>query len=264
MSELVHIVIAFLVLLGLLFLNFAGILPYFQDYGRKAVEFLEIPLVATFSLVKNSSQVLVRLSDIYKQNLILSEQVQELSGEVARLEKMSQENRILREALGFEQETNLKLTPAEVITRDFLESEQKLILNRGSSDGVASGAAVVVSGRVMVGVISEVAEHTSEMQVLTSSAVAINAEDAVTGATGIARGEHGLGMLFDLVSQDQPIKAGDDLVTSGLGGSFPKSLLIGKIAETRSGQEQLFQKASVIPAAGLQGLRFVFIVKKPR
>ncbi|MBI4050202.1 MAG: rod shape-determining protein MreC [Candidatus Doudnabacteria bacterium] len=262
MSAPVHVVIAFLVLMGLVLLNLAGGLQFVQDYGRKVVEFFDIPLVAVFSGIKKFSLVVVHVDDLYDQNIILTEQVQELSAEVATLEKASAENRILREALGFEQGRSLNLLPAEVITRDFMAPDQRLVLNRGAESGVTRGAAVIVSGRVLVGVISEVFNGTSEVQLLTASGVSVNAEDAVTGATGIVKGEHGLGLLLDLISQDATVNPGDRLVTSGLGGTFPKNLLIGKIGDTRSGTSELFQNASVIPAADLSALRFVFVVKR--
>lgn len=232
-----------------------------QDYARKGVELVNTPLVAVLSGIRNSFLFFGKIGDLYDENIILTEQVRELSASVAALEKASQENRILREALGFEQERGLDLLPAEVITRDFLVSDQKLVLNRGAKDGITTGNAVVVSGKVMVGVISQTFDRTSEMQLLTATGVAVNAEDTRSGATGVVKGEHGLGLLFDLISQDVSVKPGDKLVTSGLGGAYPKNLLIGTISDTRSGSSELFQNASVIPAADLRGLRFVFIVK---
>lgn len=259
--SVVHIVIASLVLLGFIFLNFTAALPWVFDFGRKGVAFLDTPLVVVFTHFKNFFQVVGSIKELNSQNIILETQVQVLTADLAGLEKMSEENRILREALSFEKQSSFDLLPAEVLSRDALEGEQKVTLSRGSRDGAARGQAVVVAGKIMVGVISEVSERTSEMELITSSEIAINAEDATSGAMGLIRGEHGLGLLFDLISQDDQVSAGDQLLTSGLGGTFPRNLLVGKVSDTRRESSELFQTASVIPAADLRSLRFVFIIK---
>jgi len=128
---------------------------------------------------------------------------------------------------------------------------------------IEAGDAVVVSGKVLVGVVSAVFDSTSQFELITSSGIAVNAQVSKREATGgIVRGEHGLGLLFDLISQTEVIKLKDRIITSGLGGRFPANLLIGEVGEIRSSSSELFQKASVISATNLRNLRVVFVVKK--
>ena len=259
---LVHIIIVFLILVGLIFLNAAGALPPFLDVSRRGMEFLSRPTAAPLQVLKNFAAGLVSLRDIMRQNQILGRQVEELSVQIAELEKSDFENRVLREALNFKADTPLVLIPAEVITLDVLNIDQKVTINRGRDQGIEAGDAVVVSGSVLVGAVSEVFDSTSQFELITSSAVAVNAQVAKSGASGIVRGEHGLGLLFDLISQTDTIEARDRIITSGLGGRFPANLLIGFVSEIRSSSSELFQKASLIPATNLRNLRVVFVVKK--
>lgn len=245
-----------------MFLQVAGILSPVLDWGRISVSFAMYPVVRPLAKVKNFISVAVRLSDLAARNDILNQQVEKLTADLAVSEKARQDNRFLREALGFKNETHLNAVPAEVITWDPLSFEPVVTLNRGERQGVGKGAAVVISGNILVGVISEVFAETSTMEVLTSSKTAVNAEVIPSGVRGIVRGEHGLGLTFDLVSQNEVIQPGDMLVTSGLGGQYPKSLLIGKIGKISSSESELFQKAGVVPATNLRNLRFVFVVKK--
>jgi rod shape-determining protein MreC len=65
-----------------------------------------------------------------------------------------------------------------------------------------------------------------------------------------------------MISQAQEIKEGDAVVTSGLGGEMPKSLVIGNISRIDQSKDKLFQEASVLPEANLSDLRIVFLVTK--
>lgn len=245
----------------MIFLNVAGMLGPVLDFGRAGTDFLATPLTGVFTKVDNFFGFFWHLRDLSAQNEILTRQVEKLSAEVAGLEKARQENRVLREALGFTGETKFLLVPAEVVAWDFLPANESVTLSRGRGSGVESGDAVVVSGGVLVGVITEALEHTSKMELVSASGMVINAEVARGGASGVVRGEHGLGLLFDLVSQNQVIKEGDRVVTSGLGGKFPAGLLIGQIGKIRSSSSELFQKAAVLPATNLRDIRVVFVIK---
>lgn len=262
MSEnAIHSFVAFLVLISLIFLNALGVLSPLLDAGRTTADVLTKPAVAVLQKFKNLLDVLFHVRDMVAQNHILSTQVGALTSELATLEKFRQENQVLREALGFQAESRLKLVPAQVIVYDLFNADQKVTLNRGSDHKVAVGDAVVVAGPVLVGVITSVSRDTSLMDLVSSSAVVVNAQTAVGTATGVVRGEHGLGLLLDLVSQKEALKTGERVTTSGLGGAFPANLLVGTIGEIRSRSSELFQKASVVPAANYRNIRVVFIVK---
>lgn len=260
--SIVHITIAFLVLAGLVFLNVTAVLNPVLDWGRVGAGFLAYPAVKVFDRVNEFFIFFSQLRHLAAENQLLGKRVENLTGEVANLEKAREENRFLRDALGFQTETKNALIPAEVIAWDPLNADQKITLSRGARQGVTEGASVVVAGNILVGVISKVLGETSQMDLLTSSDVVVNAQVVPGGATGIIKGEHGLGLSFDLVSQNEVIKNGDRVLTSGLGGRFPKNLLIGEVGRIRSGESELFQKASVIPATNLRSLRFVFVLKQ--
>src|SRR3989344_2110432 len=260
-KSFIHSFIALFLFALLMLANVSGILAPIIDYSRTGVNFLMTPFAAVFSKINNFFEVVGNIRNLAAQNDILGKQIEELTGELAVLEKEEQENRVLREALGFKQNTKLKLIPAEVMTLDPLKGDVRVTLNRGSNQGVSAQDAVVISGNVMVGVIAEVSDNTSQMNLVTSSQVNINAQNTSGKALGLVKGDHGLGLLFDLISQNEAIASGDKIVTSGLSGLYPKNLLIGTVSEIRSSSSELFQRASVIPAANLRNLRVVFIAK---
>ncbi len=257
----VQILVAVLVLTGLIFLSIVGILGPVLDWGRVFFDFLTYPLEKIFSKINNFFVLLFRLRDLAVQNEILSQQVEKFSSELAAVEKAKQESRALREALGFQGKTDLSLIPAEIITLDPLKVGEKLTINRGKKHGVTEGAPVLSAGGILVGVVTTAFENTSQIELITSSNITVNAEITSGEATGIVLGEHGVGLLFDLISQNEVIKPGDRVVTSGLGGSFPKNLLIGEVGKILTSESELFQKASIIPATNLRKLRIVLVIK---
>lgn len=249
-------------LLVLVVLNFFGALQTPFDFMRLGVNFLNWPVVKTFEKIDGSLKFLTSARDLMTQNQILERQIQELSGEVAALEKDQSENRFLREALGFQAESRHELVPAEVINFDILNVSQTITLNRGRKHGVETGSAVVVPEDILVAVVTEVSDSTAQAELITSTEVTVNAEVLPGRANGIIRGEHGLGILLDLVSQDELLEEGQQVITSGLGGQFPKGFLIGRVGQVISGGPELFQKASVVPAANLRHNKVVFVVKR--
>ncbi len=255
--------IAFGVLIMLIFLNGFGILSPILDYGRVSVNFLEVPLVSSLKWGRDWSKAFFEIHDLVKQNDLLSKQIEALNTELARRERALEENRILREALGFQGSTKYELVPGEVLNYDFLNINERVILNRGERDGVKAGDNVIVSGGTLVGIVSEVSQQTSFLELITSSGQAANARTANGKATGIVRGEHGLGLVFDQVSLSETLSADDRVVTSGLGGKFLPDLYIGKIGEVKIRSTDLFQVATVIPAVSYRNLQFVFIIKNP-
>ena len=261
-KELIHISTAGILLVALIFLNVSGAAGKIIDPLRSFVDILSRPLVKLFEKFENFLQLTFGLRGLVRQNEILTRQVEELTSQIAVLERSKIENKFLREALVFFRETKLELIPTEVLAFDILNVSQTVAIDRGKNDGVEVGDALIAAHGILVAVVSEVFDSTSEARLLTSSAVSVNAEVLPGGATGIVRGEHGLGLLFDLISQNEEIKTGDRVVTSGLGAGFPKNLLIGQIGEVDSGGPELFQKASILPAADLRHNKIIFVVKE--
>lgn len=203
----------------------------------------------TFGTIKN----------LAKENAALEQQVDELAFENARLQLAKQENIALRRALKLEEESKLLLTPAEIVTLDPTGFSQTITMRVQDISGLKEGAAVIVSPGILVGRVTKVTTNFVEATLITDHKVLINAEVVDSGAKGLVRGEHGLSLALDLVTQNELIKVGDRVVTSGLSNDFPRGLLIGDISGIRSGTSELFQKASISPAANLKNLRFVFI-----
>lgn len=210
---------------------------------------------------KNFFAVVFTIKNIVKENAVLNQKVDELSFETARLESAKEENQALRKALNFKQQSIFKMLPVEVKSFDPTGFTQTVIINAGSADGVSQSSTVIASPGLLVGKVTKVYADFSEVTLITDPVSIVNAKVADSNAQGLIRGQHGLSLLLDLLTQNEVIKPGDKVLTSGLGSDFPSDLLIGEVSAIASIPSQLFQKAYITPAADLRDLQFIFVIK---
>jgi len=78
---------------------------------------------------------------------------------------------------------------------------------------------------------------------------------------GLIKGTKQEALFLDLISKDVEVKVGEKVITSGLGGIFPKGILIGEIVEIEIFEDKMFQQITVRPATNLENLEQVFVVE---
>ena len=94
-----------------------------------------------------------------------------------------------------------------------------------------------------------------------SSSVSGRIQNPDSRATGIVRGRNDDWLLMQYIGQQEQVRTGDLVITSGLGGVFPAGMPIGKVAQLRRREQDLFQEALVEPAARLSHLERVYVLK---
>src|SRR3989344_1849396 len=217
-NNIFSLAIAFGILLALVVLNGFGALSPILDAGRVGGSFTLWPLEGVLRGLRDLGLAFFAVRDLVNQNDLLTRQIELLNADLARFGKAADENRVLREALGFQSDSALDLAAAEILSFDYLNFSQNIRLNRGRSQGIKTGDNVIAPGSILVGIVTEVTERSCVVELLTSSGQAANARTSSGLAAGIVRGEHGLGLILDQVSLSETLKIGDRVVTSGLGG----------------------------------------------
>ncbi|MBI2355721.1 MAG: rod shape-determining protein MreC [Candidatus Doudnabacteria bacterium] len=212
--------------------------------------------------IKTTFKTLFLIKKLSSENDQLTQKVDELSFENARLKAAKQENAALRRALNFEQESSFDLIPVAVKISDPTGFTQTIVVDKGRSSQITEGSSVIASPGLLVGKVTRVYSTTSEVTLITDPSLTVNAFVAESGALGLLSGEHGLSLKFNLITHNELIKTGDQLVTSGLSGDFPRGLLVGEVSSVSSSSSDLFQKAYVSPSADLRNLRFLFVIKQ--
>lgn len=247
--------------LGLVFFNPAGIINPAKTIFLKAA----YPFQKTFYLisktVSGTFEFLGSISNLKKENERLLRENDSLAAEIASLRGAKKENELLKEQLKLTSQSQFDLESAFVIGRNPERLGNWIIIDKGSSSGISPGMPVIVSDGILVGKIEEVYSRSSKVNLLTDSTSAVNAVDLDTGAKGIIKGEYGLGIVMDMVSQTDVLNEGDMVITSGLGSNLPKGLLVGKIQEVRATGDKLFQQALVSPRLKYSKLEVVSVIK---
>jgi len=201
----------------------------------------------------------IRWAATGQKNRFLLAQNVELALENMRLREAAWENRRLREALGFKQgESFGPIIPAEVIGRDPDQLDDALVINAGRDRGVREGWPVVVT-EGLVGHVIQVDDRSAVVQLIMSSRIsALIQEKRVQGVVSWVRGS-----LFKLNYADvtSNIEKGDRVVSSGLGGKYPKGLAIGEITEVREQKrDPLFKEVFLESDVNFGKLEEVFVI----
>jgi rod shape-determining protein MreC len=150
----------------------------------------------------------------------------------------------------------------DIMSVDLDEFRERVLVNKGASDGVYVGQAVLDSGGVF-GQVARVGELTSEVILVSDAAHAIPVQINRNGLRTVAVGTGDTNRLkLPYLPTSADVVAGDLLVTSGLGGGFPAGYPVGTIAEVKRDPAQSLADVEVKPAAALdrsKELMFVWL-----
>lgn len=228
-------------------------------------------MTATFPVQKIFSVTAFEINDVYhffssigelkNENERLEKERLQLLVENVRYSDVSKENDELRKEIGLLPRDKFLLKAATVVGRDVSGIGNWISIDLGSLDGMRVGMPAVVGEGVLIGRIAEVFPSNSRIMLLSNPESLISGVTLDTEATGIIKGEYGLGFLFDMVLQTDTLKNGDSIVTSGLGGDVPRGLLIGTLRDIHLSGDRLFQQASIVSPVRFDRLRYVFVIQ---
>jgi rod shape-determining protein MreC len=174
-------------------------------------------------------------------------------------EKLSTENRQLRRLLAMHDRAVPRSTVAEVLydTRDAFS--RRLVLDKGSQQGVAAGQPVIDPEGV-VGQVTRVYPLSSEVTLMTDHASTIPVELRRTGERSLAYGGSMTGTVeLRYLRSTADVRAGDEIVTSGLDGVFPAGLPVGVIRSVDSAGSP-FIRAIIEPAARVERAHLLLVL----
>lgn len=199
------------------------------------------------------------IKDLYKENNQLRVKVAELEAETARLKEVDHDNKVLREELRLGEERNDELLPAQVIGRTASGVIKDLIINRGSSDGIGVGWPIIAQGH-LIGTISTVQARQATVVLITHPRSLIPALLQESRTTGLLKGGiSGLKVTDILI--DAPVKQGEAVLTSGLGGLLPPDIPIGKVVESTARPGDITKQATLVLPVDISKLETVFVRK---
>jgi rod shape-determining protein MreC len=203
------------------------------------------------------------LDEIEAENAALIAQNNELRASAQLLKDLAEENRRLRDTMGYRERSAFNLVPAQVISRDSASWWSSAKINRGFADKIDS-AQPVLTADGLVGRTTTVAKDISMVMLLTDETCQVAARIEETGDQGILSGQRTAGettptLVLNFLKRNADIKPGMKVMTAGVsGGVFPAGIPLGTVREFRT--RELDGQAIIEPAADLSRLEDVFVV----
>lgn len=182
--------------------------------------------------------------------------------EAMQLVILKQENERLRSLLASPLRSEIKKMVAEVISVDSDPYTHQIVINRGASDGVYEGQAVL-DALGIVGQILHVGQTSSRVILITDISHAVPVRVQRNGLRLLASGSGQIDRLtHNFVPQSADIKAGDLLVTSGLGGKYPEGYPVAEVSFVSNDESREFVRVYSTPVAQIDRLRYLLLLSE--
>jgi rod shape-determining protein MreC len=259
-NRLSAVVVILLVVLAWLVLDRVGASNPLRDAFAQVLTPAQLALSRLGRPLTTLGDRVRHLATLERENQSLRDEVAALRSQAVQLREAQIENETLRRELSFKSAVpSYQLLSAEVVGSDPSSLLHYLIVDRGAQDGIRRGMPVL-DAQGLVGRISEVSANSSMVMLITDPSSSVAALIQSTRGTGVVQGDLTNQLRMRYISPDDPLQPGDVVLTSGLGGNFPKRLVIGHVVSVERGDVQMFQEALVAPEVNLRDLEMVLVV----
>jgi rod shape-determining protein MreC len=262
-----------LIIFIILLLLFALVLMSLRVQQRKGVEFFDALLMeicspfqkaSTFvsKTIRGTFQQYVFLVNLEIENRKLKQKVAELEGENHHIKELRLANERLRHLLQFREKNSPSMVGAEVIGQDPSSWFKSVTIDKGERDGVKQGMAVV-SPTGVIGQILKTAPHYATVLLITDYNSAVDCIVQRTRAKAMVEGKGENRCQLKYLLRTEEVAVGDAVITSGLGGKFPKGLMVGEIKKVDKKGHGVFQYAELVPSVDFTQIEEVFVIMEP-
>ncbi|MBM7097993.1 MULTISPECIES: rod shape-determining protein MreC [Alteribacter] len=206
---------------------------------------------------------------IYEENKVLKSHLDDYASLQVELSELRRHNEELQGSLDLQDDPEIydfSLRSAMMISRSPDRWTEYIGINKGAVHGIEQDMAVMTS-KGLIGKVRNVSQLTSTVQLLSDQdrtnriSAMVDGEEAVFGFIEGISDETGY-LQFTKIDIDAEIEEGMTVVTSGLGGVFPRNLVIGEIVEYEADEFGLTQQAYVKPSADFNQLDYVMVVER--
>lgn len=222
------------------------------------------PLEKALNWVKNSSGGIWHnyfyLRGVRAENRELKQEIERMRLDEARISQDADQARRLQALLGFKQQFISQTMAAQVIGSSGSELSRSVYIDKGARDGLKPDMAVITKDGI-VGKVLRVYRSTSLVLLIDDQTSGVGSILDKTRLQGILRGTSSGEVVLEKVMSDETVPIGEQVLTSGGDGIFPKGLPVGTVTKVSPGSE-LFLTIRVRPAADLSRLEEVLVVTK--
>ena len=199
------------------------------------------------------------VSSLRAENARLRTADAELRRQIVELNAAAKENAALRQALAFQKSSGHKLVAADVIGAGPDALTRTMEIDRGTADGIRPGM-VVVTGAGLLGRVREAGPHAANVQTLADPQSRVNVYVSKSGLQGTLTGGPSALQLDLQHTFGVSATSGDWVLTSGVGGTYPRDLVVGEIATVNHRDTATSDQAEVAWVNDPSSVGFVLVI----
>lgn len=173
---------------------------------------------------------------------------EQLTAQVAELSEAQETATRLEQLLGLQSTYNLQSTAARIIGDSGDAWSRTVQINKGTADGLSINMPVCNASGV-IGQIIEVSTNTATVRLITDENSGVSAMVQATRAQGILQGQPDGTLRLEYVTTDSDVQEGDIIVTSGIGGVYPKGIPLGTVSSVTRDDNATYYTIVVTPAS---------------
>jgi len=267
-----HKIIVFLIIATIVALVIIGLFSK-SDRGTSFVERgggdvltpVQSAATSTGGFFANIGNYFGSVKTLREENERLKNENVDLQKQILDMRGLESENTELRKMLDLlKKETRIDMIAASVSAKDPSNWVSSFKINRGENHGIEKNQPVVNSNRELVGQVSRVGDNWAEVITILDPQSSVGVMVERSKEIGILEGSSDLlwegKCRLGYISRDTDIKHGDFIETSGLGGIFPKGLVIGMVTEVYDENATMSKAATIAPISNIGKLNEVFVI----
>lgn len=201
----------------------------------------------------------LNLVGVRQENLRLRNDIKELNTRIIAAGETTLENQRLEKLLGVRNSIREPSLTVSIVGEDLSSWFKTVVIDQGSSSGIAEGMPVVAADGV-VGQVVKVTSGTSRVLLLTDHSSGIAATIQRSRARGVVKGKGDGLCSLEFTTREEDVKVGDMVVTSGIGGVFLKGTPIGEVTMVKRGEYGIFQTVTIRPLVNISHLEEALVV----
>ena len=234
-------------------------LPWIQGLLLDITVPFQKALAVPWDLVAESWNSYVNLVDLGAENDKLRAELLDLEQVNLQLREALVSSGHLDRIVEMRDEFEVPMLPAAVAGLDVSPFFRSILIDRGSQHGVRAGHPVINQEGV-VGVVTRTSSHAAKVLLIFDRQSAVDAVIQRTRTRGTTRGRGTSQPIFEYEARRGDVEIGDVVLTSGLGGVYPKGLKLGEVTKVSDLGGSLMQTASINPAVEFGRLEQVFVI----
>ena len=264
--RLAVVVLIVALLVGLITAALAGRAGFLRNSGESMSAPLQKATTAVLDWMEGIYGYIYQYDRVMEENNSLKAENARLREQARSFSELEAENARYRELLGFqEKHTDFDMESAKIVGWDASNYTSAFTISKGSDSGLELGDCVITEYGALVGQIIELGTDWATVRTIIDVDMDVGALVGVYSYAGMVTGEFSLmkqgKTRLTYLSSGAQIFEGDEVLTSGKGGSFPAGLLIGVISDvmTESGGQATY--GIIDPAVDVSQLSQVFIIR---